>query len=283
MRLRLLLLEIVACASLFPQTAGLQGRVTDPSGAVIPGAKVTLTSPSGSIRTASSGDSGLYSFTGLAPGDYTVQASAPNLAMQPAKISLRSGFETLDLQLLVQVTGQQVTVRENAAPAVNTEAANNASAVVLTGKDLQSLADDPDDLAADLQALAGPSAGPNGGAVYVDGFSGGELPSQESIREVRINQNPFSPEFDKLGYGRVEIFTKPGTDKYKGTLFYNFGDTVWNRHLWRASAFVRAREPPLQSGDYRHFSEHPESHKPRPHSRRHHLAAVWPGQSDRRL
>jgi hypothetical protein len=90
------------------------------------------------------------------------------------------------------------------------------------------LADDPEDLATDLQALAGPSAGPGGSSVFIDGFSGGQLPSKEAIREIRINQNPFSPEYDKLGYGRVEILTKPGADKFHGTGYYNFGDSVWN-------------------------------------------------------
>ena len=62
----------------------------------------------------------------------------------------------------------------------------------------------------------GPSAGPNGGQIYIDGFTGGQLPPKSSIREIRINQNPFSAEYDKLGYGRIEIFTKPGTDQYHG-------------------------------------------------------------------
>ena len=101
-------------------------------------------------------------------------------------------------------------------PSVSTDAANNASALVLQGDDLDALSDDPNDLQADLQALAGPSAGPNGGSIFIDGFSGGDLPAKESIREIRINQNPFSPEYDKLGYGRIEIFTKPGMDKYRG-------------------------------------------------------------------
>ena len=100
---------------------------------------------------------------------------------------------------------------------------------MITGDDLQSLSDDPEDLQADLEALAGPSAGPGGGsAIFIDGFSGGQLPPKESIREVRINQNPFSPEFDKLGLGRIEIFTKPGTDKYHGTVTYNLGTDWWN-------------------------------------------------------
>ncbi len=75
---------------------------------------------------------------------------------------------------------------------------------------------------------AGPSAGPNGGSIFVDGFSGGQLPPKESIREIRINQNPFSPEYDKLGYGKIEIFTKPGADKYRGSAQWNFGDDFWN-------------------------------------------------------
>ena len=90
------------------------------------------------------------------------------------------------------------------------------------------MSDDPDDLQADLQALAGPSAGPSGGQIYIDGFTGGTLPSKDSIREIRINQNPFSPEYDKLGYGRIEILTKPGTDKLHGNLFADFGDDIFD-------------------------------------------------------
>jgi hypothetical protein len=214
---------------LFGQTAALRGHVVDESGAVIPGAKVTLSGPAGTIRTTTSINDGTYSFAGLTPGDYAIEASAPDLALsEPAKVSLGSRVTTLDLQLKVVLTGQNVTVQENAGPSIATDAASNASALVLRGNDLQALADDPDDLQADLQALAGPSAGPNGGAVYIDGFSGGQLPSKESIREIRINQNPFSPEYDKLGYGRIEIFTKPGSDKFRGTAFYNFGDSFWN-------------------------------------------------------
>jgi len=209
---------IAALATVLPalgQTAAIRGQVTDESGAVIPSAKVTLTGPSGSTRSTASSADGAYSFTRLAAGDYTVQASAPDLALpQPANVGLTSGVETLNLQLRVVMASQQVAVEEHAGPAVATDAASNASALVLHGENLQALSDSPEDLQADLQALAGPSAGPNGGAIFVDGFSGGQLPSKDSIREIRINQNPFSPEYDKLGFGRVEIFTKPGTTSF---------------------------------------------------------------------
>jgi hypothetical protein len=100
--------------------------------------------------------------------------------------------------------------------------------VVLQGKDLDALSDDPDELQSELQALAGPSAGPNGGQMYIDGFTAGQLPPKSSIREIRINQNPFSAQYDKLGYGRIEIFTKPGTDKYHGQFQFNENNSIFN-------------------------------------------------------
>ena len=225
----LILFVLAGLAHLSAQTASLRGQITDESGAVIPGATVTLNGPSGTVKTTTSGSDGAYSFTALAPGSYTVKAAAPDLALaQPAKVTLGAGGQTLNLQLKIASTLQQVTVEDNAGPTVSPDAANNASALVLRGEDLDALSDDPDDLQQDLQALAGPSAGPNGGSIYIDGFSGGELPPKESIREIRINQNPFSPEYDKLGYGRIEVFTKPGTDKFHGNGFFNFSDDVWN-------------------------------------------------------
>ena len=71
-------------------------------------------------------------------------------------------------------------------------------------------------------------AGPGGDSIYIDGFSGGQLPPEDAIHKIHINQNPFAPEYDKLGYGRVEILTKPGANKFHGTGYYNFGDGVWN-------------------------------------------------------
>jgi hypothetical protein len=123
---------------------------------------------------------------------------------------------------------QEVTVKGEPGPSVSVEPDNNATALVLRGEDLAALPDDPDDLADALQALAGPGAGPNGGSIYIDGFSGGQLPPKESIREIRINQNPFSPEYDKLGYGRIEIFTKPGTDKWHGQAMFNENNSIFN-------------------------------------------------------
>ena len=226
--LSILRLALAISAMASGQTSSLRGQVVDQSGAVIPKAAVTVSAPSGLAKTTTSAENGTYSFPGLPPGEYKVQAAAPKLEGEPIRVVLKPGTQTLRLELKVAALQQQTTIGESSNSSISTESANNASAVVLRGKDLESLADDPEDLGADLLALAGPSAGPGGSSIFIDGFSGGQLPSKESIREIRINQNPFSPEYDKLGYGRIEILTKPGADKLYGTGYYNFADDVWN-------------------------------------------------------
>ena len=221
-------LLVLSAVPVIAQKAALRGQVADQSGAVVPGATVELNGPSG-VRTAKTGADGSYVFANLPPGDYTVRASAPQLILrEPVAITFRSTSQTLNLVLYVLAEKQEVTVQEDSKPTLSTEASANASAVVMRGSDLDALSDNPDDLAADLQALAGPAAGPNGGTILIDGFSGGQLPDKNSIREIRINQNPFSPEYDKLGFGRIEIFTKPGTAKFHADLGYNFATDKWN-------------------------------------------------------
>ena len=224
-----LFLLFLTSVPVFAQTGTLQGVVTDESGAVVAGVKVRLTSSSGRLKETVSDKQGVFSFSNAPFGEYVLEAWASQLTLaEPAKVTLNSALQTVHLQLKVAEMHEQVSVGDQADAAVTTESAGNASAVVLRGKDLDALADDPEDLAADLQAMAGPSAGPNGGAFFVDGFSGGQLPSKSSILEVRINQNPFSPEYDTLGYGRIEILTKPGGETFHGSLYNNFGDSFWN-------------------------------------------------------
>ena len=219
---------VLLCPAAFGQTSSLRGLVTDPSGAVVQGARVSLTG-TGKPRTATSDGMGIYRIPDLAAGSYSIQASAAGLSTgAPLSVTLRPGAQTFDLGLLVAVTTQQLDVKEDAAQTVSVDPTANASAVVLRGEDLAALSDNPDDLQADLQALAGPAAGPNGGAIFIDGFSGGEIPPKDSIREIRINQDPFSAEYDKLGYGRIEIFTKPGSNRYHATADWNFANDFWN-------------------------------------------------------
>jgi hypothetical protein len=219
---------LLAAGCLHAQSAGvLRGHVIDPSGASIPRATITATGPEGAVKASESDQGGLYLIPGLPPGEYTVRATATGFGLAEAKVNVTESQPfTLDLHLAVALERQEVTVAEQAQVAL--DPASNASAVVLKSEDLNILGDDPDDLQSDLLALAGPAAGPNGGQIFVDGFSNGQLPPKESIREVRINNNPFSAEFDRSGMGRIEILTRPGTDKFHGTTAFNFSDSVLN-------------------------------------------------------
>jgi hypothetical protein len=91
---------------------------------------------------------------------------------EPEIVSMKTGNQTLNLQLNVFLPDQKIAVEETGEARVSTEASNNASAQVLRGEDLDALGDSPEDLADDLQRLAGPSAGPSGGQIFIDGFSG---------------------------------------------------------------------------------------------------------------
>lgn len=205
----------------------LRGVINDELGATIVGATVTLVDANGVEKTATTNGEGAYVFNGLAPGKYILRATAPGFAgSDDTEVELKAGArESLDLTLKVTIEEQKVTIA--AETPLSTEATNNANQTLISGKDLDALPDDPDELAAALQALAGPSMGPNGGQIFVDGFSGGRMPPKESIREIRINQNPFAAENDQPS-GRIDILTRPGTDKTRGSAFFNFQDESLN-------------------------------------------------------
>ena len=192
------------------RNATLHGVVTDPTGAVILGASISIITPDGkTIASILTDAAGAYQTRSMPPGTYIIVISAHGFAASSSKaVTLASG-QSVQYSVALQIEVEQQDIQVDAdAPTVDTNPDKNANAIVLKGKDLDALSDDPDELESELQALAGPSAGPNGGQLYVDGFTGGQIPPKSSIREIRINQNPFSAQFDRLGYGRIEIFTK---------------------------------------------------------------------------
>jgi hypothetical protein len=240
----LFLLALALCAPAQSTRASLKGSVMDPSGAVVPGAVVTLQPAGGTATTATADSLGHFSFVGLIPGAYDIMAKKTGFAVYQMQAFPVSGDGSIDIQLSVAAESQEVTVSDDNTH-VEVDPDRNASALVLKGTDLDTLSDDPDELQDDLQALAGPSAGPNGGQIYIDGFSGGSLPPKSAIREIRVNSNPFSAEYDRLGYGRIEIFTKPGMDKFRGQLFTSFNDNALNAR----NPFL-SNKPPFQSKMY---------------------------------
>jgi carboxypeptidase family protein len=213
------------------QTVGgiLRGQVTDPSGAFVSGATVLLTTPSGGSIDTTTNKDGLYEFKDLPPGKYQIKAVAQGFALYTKPDVVITAGQVTRANISLDLAEQQEKVEvQSTTTQVDVNPANNANSITLQGKDLDALSDDPDEMESELQALAGPSAGPNGGQIYIDGFTAGQLPPKASIREIRINQNPFSSEYDKLGYGRIEIFTKPGMDKWHGQMMVDGNTRQFN-------------------------------------------------------
>lgn len=231
---RAALLFITLCLSAsaaFGQSNGgsVRGRVADPTGAIVIAADVSVTSTLlSSERKAQTDQSGEFGFNNLPAGKYTVRVAGSGFALyENTEVIISAGrVLSLDIALNVAATEAEVTVGEEEP--INTNPEANSSAIVLQEKDIEALPDNDADLEAALRALAGPGAGPNGGEIFIDGFSGGRLPPRDTIREIRINQNPFSSEYDRLGLGRIEILTKPGTDKFRGELEFEFEDESLN-------------------------------------------------------
>ncbi|HEX5874484.1 MAG TPA: TonB-dependent receptor [Pyrinomonadaceae bacterium] len=224
----ILLSSLTSIALAQQNTGSLKGTVTDPLGSLVVGAKVTVRSARGAVSSATSNSSGVYEFRRLEAGIYQLQVVAPGFSLFENKtVEIRAReLKTFDTQLEVAFEEQQVTIDDRN---ISTDSDNNANAVVLRGRDLEALPNDPQALLATLQAMAGP-ADPEGGTaqVKVDGFSNGQLPPKEAIREVRINNNPFSAENEFPGWGGIEIFTQPGADQWHGAFSFDFNDESLN-------------------------------------------------------
>ena len=202
----------------------LNGTVSDPSGAKIPGATLHIKGET-LQRDAVSDGAGRFSLT-LPLGAYeiTVASAGFDPVVKTATLTAGAARTNLDVKLTIASQAQEITVpSDNAA---STSGSDNKSALVFKAADLQELSEDDSVFQRQIEALSGDDG--SGPQIYVDGFSGGRFPPKNSIREIRINQNPYSAEYDEVGYQRIEIFTKPGSDTLHGFLDVFGNDNAFN-------------------------------------------------------
>jgi len=221
----------LACPSLLSAqaTGSIHGTVLDPSGFAVSNAAVKATPATGAAANVTTSATGAYNMNNLPTGTYTIDVTVTGFApYKKESVVVTAGrADQLDINLTIEQQKEQVTVNAEALT-LDTSAESNASQVVITQQEMDALPDDPDELQADLESLAGPGAGPNGGQMYIDGFTAGQLPPKSSIREIRINSNPFSSEYDQVGFGRIEILTKPGGGAWHGSISENNNSAIFD-------------------------------------------------------
>lgn len=199
----------------------LMGVVTDPSGALVPEAAVRIRSSDGLFsRELTSDGEGRFSLL-LRPGKYDITIAASGFESFSKEVRVGAAPTKISAQLTIAAARAVVEVNGTDGQ-LNTSEDANKNALDLKGNGLATLSDDDTTFQQQLLAMAGDD-GSNPPQIYVDGFSGGNLPPKSTIREIKINQNPFSAAYDSMGLGRIEIFTKPGTSTLHGVVDV-FGD-----------------------------------------------------------
>ena len=207
----------------------LTGTVRDTTAALIPGATLMLETGA----TTQSGSDGRFSLPCISPGAHKLSITAEGFSPTDLNVKLpRTAPADLILRPAVETT-VDVSADTGAATSPNTA----GPSLTLEGKQLQQLADDPDDLLREVQQMAAGAGGnPANATIAVDGFQDStQLPPKSSIAYIKVNPDLFSSEYREPpfgGGGRVEIYTKPGQAAFHGALFTTNG-----------SPFENARDP----------------------------------------
>ncbi|MGB7547772.1 MAG: carboxypeptidase-like regulatory domain-containing protein [Terracidiphilus sp.] len=245
------LIFVLACAGAFAQANSvLTGVVTDQTGAVVPGAQITLTDPgTGSSASTVSGDTGLYNFAGLNPANYTMKVSAEGFQSytQTGIVVNVSSTARADVKLTVGAKEQTITVEANA---LAVQADSNVVSTLISSEQISQIATENRNFAA-LAALGlgvssalpdsnTPTSVAASFTISVNGLrqshniwliDGGEaddrggaggmdiMPSQDAIAEFTMLTSNYPPDYGISSGATMSLSLKSGTQKFHGTLW----------------------------------------------------------------
>lgn len=252
--LGVVLLLVLGTATGFAQFAsGVQGNLTDKSGAAESGATVTLVDTEKSVsRTTTTDASGFYRFVGLPPSHYRISTTVPGFAPTQVDFVLQTEENRdVPLRLAVATTSTTVTVTSQ-APLLDTS--DSRYAMTLNSDELQALPNGALsplaalDLAPGVNGTAGApdnfqqenylsfganGRGENGNLAVLDGMSvnsdirGGVInttPNLDAVQEVAVQTNTYAVDYGSASSIQVTMTTKSGTNQYHGSggLYYQF-------------------------------------------------------------
>jgi outer membrane receptor protein involved in Fe transport len=249
-------------------TATIEGVVTDPQNALIPGAKVTVKNvDTGLTREITTDDSGIYRIAALPPGAYQISASGKGFAENKyGAVKLTVG-QKLNLDLALRVNVSEAVTVTDVAPIVETTRANVSASV--GERAIRGLPVNGRNFLDFVTLTPGVVRDPRGGdlsfggqkgtlnSVQIDGvdnnnlFFGqslgrtgsGRAPyqfSQDAVQEFQVNTNSFSAEFGRAGGGVVQVVTKSGGNEFHGVGFDFFRDRSLNANSLRYDSGLEA-------------------------------------------
>lgn len=204
---------------------GLQIKVGDQTGRVIPGATVFVEGSDGGQYTPTTPAPGSYAVEGLPPGSYTIRITMDGFAPVTRQATVAAGRITEVSITLMLALKEELSVTER----VVGRRRDSLTGLTLSGEEIEQLPNNPIELLFRLLDLAGSRGRPGDVAIYVDGFRDfRRLPPKAAIDAILINAEPFAAEFSEPGTRRIEIITKPGSDKAYGEVTSDFNDESLN-------------------------------------------------------
>jgi len=269
--LRKLLVYLLFCACFFwastlaaQTTTTLYGTVTDKSGAVVPGAKVTATNTgTNQARTGQTNAEGEYRFDFLPIGNYSVEVESQGFKkfVQKAVVLQVNVTQRVDAALDVGTMTEEVDVT-GTAPLVNTENAQigrtvehtEITTLPIVNRNVYTLLTlTPGvDSSANSIVLGYPeqrtmiNGGVDGGAGSVNYFldggtnmtglrnTGNIAPNPDAVEEFRVVTNSYSAEYGRFAGGVINIITRSGSNDFHGSLFEFLRNTDLNAYNWGA-------------------------------------------------
>lgn len=258
------------------ESAQITGRVTDPTGAVIPNAHVSARNDAtGATSTTVTNSAGLYTLPGLASGTYTLTVSAQGFSTFKASGIVLNVAATLQENATMKVgaSSQTVTVRANA---LQPQSQSNEITTLISGKQVNQIATNGRNVTAlttlgtgvsgnlpSFNGVAAQSSNANisfngarpghniwmvdGGEIY-DRGSGGKpdlLPSPDAIAEFQLLSSNYPPDYGLGSGGTILISLKSGTRKFHG------GVWEFNRNNALDAGYYFAKKSGLSSPELR--------------------------------
>jgi hypothetical protein len=195
-------------------------NVADQTGAVLPGATVTVTAEDGkALPDAMTGADGTATVTGIATGRYRVTVQFPGFETgRIADVRVRAGDNRQNVVLQLEKLQDEVTVEQDKRSAA-ADPRGPTFGSALTREQIDALSDDPEEAKRQLQDLVGGNA-----VVRVDSFEGAQLPPKSQIRSIRVSRDAFAAEFHQAGGIYVDIVTQPGGGPVRGGVQYRLRD-----------------------------------------------------------